>query len=465
LRTAPFPATVARVVSSGEKPAPAESTRAPRAELGVWAATALVVGHTIGVGVFLTPAEILGTLASPAWVLGLWLGVGALVVCGAMTYGELAARIPAGGGLYAYVRRAWGEGLAALYGWQCLLVLDPGITAALAAGLAGYASILWPSGPSPRWIAVAAIWILAVPPMLGLRAGARFNLALTAVKLALIAAFVILAFTAGSGSWAHVVRPEPRPAGAKPLGEAIAIGLVGVFYSFGGFWEAPRVADRMRDPRRTAARALLLGVAATTLAYVATTLAFLYLVPAAAVTDPAAFARQAGVALLGARGPAILAAAIVLSAAGSAAALLLMAPHMYLAMADDGALPARLVRSDARPSRPVRGTVLLATLASVLALAGSFRQIVAFFMFPMLLFLIAAAAALFLLRRREPASPGFRVPLHPLTPALFVVLLSAVAAAVAIAQPVPSLAGTAVILAAGALHSVLGRPRRVRVAP
>jgi len=430
-------------------------------DLGLWPTTALVVGHTIGVGVFLTPAEILGTLASPRWVLALWIGVSALVLCGAVTFGELAARIPAGGGLYTYIRRAWGARVAALYGWQCLLVLDPGITGALAAGLAGYAAILLPGAPvSPRWIALAAIWILAVPPLLGLRAGARFNSTLTVLKLAIIAAFVLLAFSAGSGDWSRVVAASPRPPGAKPLGEAVAIGIVGVFYSFGGFWEAARVTDRVRDPRRTAARALLLGVGATALAYVATTVAFLYLVPAAAVTDPAAFATRAGTALLGARGPAVLAAAIVLSAAGSAAALLLMAPHMYLAMAADGALPRRLVRSDARPSRPARGTVVLAVLASALALAGSFRQIVGFFLFPMLLFLIAAAAALFRLRRAEPRSPGFRAPLYPVTPILFLILLAGVAAATAAAQPIPALAGTLVVLAAGAASGLLRRRTR-----
>lgn len=432
--------------------------------LGLWATAALVVGHTIGVGIFLTPAEILGTLASPAWVLGLWLGVGLLVVCGAATFGELAARVPAGGGLYGYLRRAWGEGVAVLYGWQCLLVLDPGITAALAAGLAGYASILLASGDA-RGIAVAAIWLLAVPPILGLRAGARFNSAVTAFKLAVIGAFLVLAFGAAHGSWSHVLHPGPRPAGARPLSEAVAIGLVGVFYSFGGFWEAARVGDRVRDPRRTAARALVLGVTVTALAYAATTLAFLYLVPAAQVTDPAAFARRAGEALLGPRGPAMLAAAIVVSAAGSAAALLLMAPHLYLAMAEDGALPRRLIRGEARPTRPVRGTVLLAVLASALAAAGSFRQIVAFFMFPMLLFLAGAAASLFRLRRRDPASPGFRAPLYPLTPGLFIALLLAVSAAVAAAQPGPALAGTAVVLAAGAVHALVRRSARVRVAP
>jgi amino acid transporter len=203
----------------------------------------------------------------------------------------------------------------------------------------------------------------------------------------------------------------------------------------------------------------------TALAYAATTLAFLYLVPAAQVTDPAAFARRAGEALLGPRGPAMLAAAIVVSAAGSAAALLLMAPHLYLAMAEDGALPRRLIRGEARPTRPVRGTVLLAVLASALAAAGSFRQIVAFFMFPMLLFLAGAAASLFRLRRRDPASPGFRAPLYPLTPGLFIALLLAVSAAVAAAQPGPALAGTAVVLAAGAVHALVRRSARVRVAP
>jgi basic amino acid/polyamine antiporter, APA family len=462
LPAAPAPVSVARLASA--KIEIVRDSAPERAALGLWATAALVVGHTIGVGVFLTPAEILGTLASPGWVLALWLGVGALVVCGALTFGELAARVPAGGGLYGYLRRAWGEGVAVLYGWQCLVVLDPGITAALAAGLAGYVAILWTSGPGPRSIAAAAIWLLAVPPIVGLRAGARFNGALTAFKLAVIAAFAALAFAVGRGSWTHVLHAGPRPEGARPLPEAIALGLVGVFYSFGGFWEAARVGDRVRDPRRTAARALVLGVAVTTLAYAATTLAFLYLVPAAEVTDPAVFATHAGEALLGARGPAILAAVIVVSAAGSAAALLLMAPHLYLAMAADGALPRGLICSAASPSRPVRGTVLLAALASVLAAAGSFRQIVAFFMFPMLLFLAAAAASLFRLRRLEPETAGFRTPLYPVTPALFIALLLAVAAAVAAAQPLPALAGTAVVLAAGALHAALRRSGRVRVA-
>ena len=102
--------------------------------LGVWSATALVVGHTIGVGIFLTPAELIGALASPALTFGLWLTCGALVLAGAFAFGELASRYPQAGGGYVYLREAWGEPVAFLYGWQCLLIMDPGITAALALG-------------------------------------------------------------------------------------------------------------------------------------------------------------------------------------------------------------------------------------------------------------------------------------------------------------------------------------------
>ena len=234
----------------------AEHTEASRVEpggLGLWPATALVVGHTIGVGIFLTPAEILGALASPGWTMGLWLAVGVLVLFGAFAFGELAARRPQPGGLYAYLREAWGERAAVLYGWLCLLVMDPGIVAALAAGT--------------RRLRLRALAVGAraevdrrrrdlgprAPHDERLRAGARAIALLTALKLAVLGLFVVLAFTVGGGSWSHLLDAGPRPAAARPLSEALGLGLVGAFYSFGGFWEAARVADRMRDPRRTAA--------------------------------------------------------------------------------------------------------------------------------------------------------------------------------------------------------------------
>jgi APA family basic amino acid/polyamine antiporter len=106
-----------------------------RRPLGFWSTAALVVGHTIGVGVFLTPVELIGALASPALTLGLWVACGVLVLCGALTFGELVSRYPQSGGLYVYLREGFGGRAAFLYGWLCVLVVDPGVLAALAVGL------------------------------------------------------------------------------------------------------------------------------------------------------------------------------------------------------------------------------------------------------------------------------------------------------------------------------------------
>ena len=430
-----------------------------RGALGLWPATALVVGHTIGVGIFLTPVELIGALASPALTLGLWLLCGALVLAGAVSFGELASRFPQAGGVYVYLREAWGERIAFLYGWQCLLVMDPGITAALAAGASQYAALLFPGVAGfERWIAAGMIWLTALVAMSGLRLSSRVLGFLTAAKLLALAVVVLLAFTVGDGSWSHFSVPAERPPGAPPLSEALALGLVGVFFSFGGFWEAARVTDEVRDPGRTLPRALGLGVAIVTAACVATTVAFLYLVPVAGASDAAAFARNAGEALLGARGPASFSAVVVVSVVGSMLALLIMAPRLYVAMARDRAFPPALARVHPRTGTPVRATAILAAFATLLVLAGSFRQIVAFFLCTTLLFVALAAGGLFVVRRRDSAAPVFRTPGYPATPALFIILLFAVVALVGLNRPIPALAGLALVLLGVPAYRRLVRP-------
>src|SRR6185436_16832745 len=156
----------------------------PTRELGLWSATALVVGHTIGVGIFLTPAGLIGALASPSLTLGLWVVCGAIVLAGALTFGELASRYPHAGGPYIYLREAWGPRIAFLYGWQSLLIMDPGVTAALTTGMSQYLVVLWPAVTGfERPIAVATIWLLALVNLAGLKVSARILSAMTAFKL------------------------------------------------------------------------------------------------------------------------------------------------------------------------------------------------------------------------------------------------------------------------------------------
>jgi len=425
--------------------------------LGLWSATALVIGHTIAVGIFLTPAELIGAVASPALTLGLWLGCGVLVLAGALTFGELASRYPRAGGPYIYLREAWGERIAFLYGWQSLLVMDPGITAALAAGFSEYVVVLWPaSRGAERWLAIAVIWTLAALSMAGLRLGARVLSVITLVKVAAFVAVIIVAFGAGRGSWSHYEPFVARHDTGIPMGEAIALGLVSVFFSFGGFWEASRMAGEVRDAPRIMPVALTLGVTCVTLVYLAMTAAFIYLVPAQQATSAAEFARHAGKAMLGQAGPAVFAVIVVVSILASALALLIMAPRVYVAMTADGLFPSALATVN-RATSPARATALLALIASVFVSVATFQQIVAFFMCTSLGFVALAAAALLVVRRRTPDAPAFRAPGYPVSTALFVALVLGVVALLAINRPLQAIAGFGIVLLGLPAHRLLAR--------
>ena len=433
--------------------------------LGLAAAVALVAGHTIGIGIFLTPAELIGGIASPALTLGLWVGCGALVLAGALTFGELASRYPQAGGIYIYLRHGWGARIAFLYGWQSLLIMDPGVTAALATGLSEYMVVLWPGARgAERSIAITGIWILAILSAMGLTLGTRVLAVMTGVKFLAFAGIVVAAFAAGAGSWSHFDPFFERHLSTVRLPDALAIGLVSVFFSFGGFWEARRVAAEVHDSRRTMPLALAIGVAGVSAVYVATTAALIFVVPVQEVTSASELARRAGEAMLGDAGPSLLAAIVVLSVMTSLLALLIMAPRLYVAMSRDGLFPPSLASVNATTQSPVRSTMVLAILASGFVLVGTFHQILAFFMCTTLAFVALAAASLIVVRRRGVAgaeapalqSP-FQTPGYPVTPVLFILLILSVVALVAISRPAQALAGLGLVLLGVPVYSVFGR--------
>jgi APA family basic amino acid/polyamine antiporter len=432
-------------VSASESPGPAGLT--------FWSATALVIAHTIAVGIFLAPAELIGALASPALTLGLWIGCGALALAGAVTFGELAARYPLAGGPYIYLREAWGARTAFLYGWQSFLIMDPGVTAALATGASQYLVVLWPgTAGRERWIAIALIWMAAVVGAAGLTLSARVLRLMTIVKLLTFAAVVALAFTSDHGTWSNFEPFVDRHRADPPIGEALAVALVSAFFAFGGFWEASRVAGEVQDARRTMPAALAIGVVSVAAVYFATTLAFIYLVPVEQVTGAADFAQRAGEAMLGRAGPRALASVVVLSVAASVLALMIMGPRLYVAMSRDGTFPSEVAAVNARSGSPARATLLLAAIATLFVALGTFEQIVAFFMCTTLAFIALAAAALLVLQRgRGPRAAD--VPLVPrMAPVLFILLVAVVVMLVAVNRPVQALAGAAVVLLGWPAH-------------
>ena len=431
------------------------SPRTLTRELTLRSAVALVVGQVIAVGIFLTPGSMIRTLASPLWILVVWSVIGGMAISGAACYGALAARYPQAGGGYVYLREAYGPRLAFLYGWKCFLIMDPGITAALATGLASYIGYIVPLGnAAQRVVAIASIAGLALVHILGVRPGTRLLTTLAVLKLVLIAGLIALALGSPAGDWRHFAPFASRPAGALPFGPAIAGALIGAFFSFGGWWEVTKIAGEVRDPSRTVPRALRLGLAAVTLVYILTTLAFIYVIPIAEVGAGEAFVAQVGAVLLGAAGGTAVAAIVVVCVLGSLAAVLMLAPRVYFAMARDGLFPAAAAAVHPRFGTPARAIAAQALLASILVALGTFDTIVAYFIFITVVFIALTVGAVFVLASRD---PGFRVPGHPWTAVIFLVLVAGLLALLAINNPLQALLGVALVALGLPVYRLTGR--------
>src|SRR5262245_44032345 len=341
--------------------------------LGLASATAVVVGEIIGVGIFLTPAGMAKSLGSPFWLLVVWLVMGGMALCGALCYGELASRFPEAGGGYVYLREAYGRSIAFLYGWMALLVMDPGLTAALAVGLASYVGYILGLTPSAvKAVAIAAIMSVALVNIRGVRLGGWLVTSLTILKLGLL--FLVIAWSCGTqtGNWSNFYPLVDQRAGSEPLIGALAGGLVGAFFSFGGWWDLSKLAGEVRDPERTLPRALLAGVTMLTIVYILTSAAFIYLIPLERVNSGEIFVALAGEAMFGRAGGKVLSTIVIVAVFGSLAAVVMSAPRVYFAMAKDRLFVPAAAVLHPRFDTPARAILIQATLACVLVLLGSF---------------------------------------------------------------------------------------------
>ena len=416
-----------------------------RRQLGVLAFTALVVGEVIAIGIFLTPAGMARSLGSPFWLLIVWLLMGVMAVSGALCYGELAARAPESGGGYVYLREAYGPAVAFLYGWKCLLVMDPGITAALAAGLASYVGyVLGLSGAALKLIAIGTILVLAAVNIVGLRVSVRLMQWLTVLKLGALVAIAVLAIVLRAGQWSNFLPLVAQHAGSAPLPGALAGAVVGAFFAFGGWWEIPKLAGEARDPARTVPRALALGVAIVTVIYILTSAVFLYLVPLEHVTSGETFAAQAGEALFGTAGGLVFASVVIVAVLGSLLGLLMALPRVYFAMARDGVFFKAVGVVHPRFGTPARAVTIQALLASLYVALGTFNQIIAYFIFVTVLFVGLTVAGLFRIRRRSPDA-AYRTWGYPVTPVVFLLLVLVLLVLLGGNNPLQAAAGIAIV--------------------
>jgi APA family basic amino acid/polyamine antiporter len=377
-------------------------------------------------------------LGSPALILLVWAAMGVTAVFGALCYGDLASRFPAAGGAYVYLRESYGEMPAFLYGWMSLLVMDPGLTAVLAIGLISYVAYVVPvAGFQAKLLAVAVVCLLAVINILNARAGAALLQLTTWLKISILALLPLWAMVSHAGRFSNLVPLVDRRTGSPPWLQAVAGATMVAFFSFGGWWDASKLAGEVRDPHRTLPRAFISGVSLVTLVYILVSGAFLYVVPLEKVTSDQTFVAQFGNALFGQLGARVLAAIVALCVLGSLSALMMAAPRAYFAMARDGVFLKSIGRPNARFRTPARAIVIQAALASAYILIGNFENIIGYFMFPAVTFVGLSVATIFKHSRER-----WRLT----TAAVFIVSILGVLVLIAIRSPISAALGMGIVL-------------------
>jgi len=399
--------------------------------LGAFDATMIVMGGIIGAGIFVNPSVVARSVHTPALELTAWVIGGLIALIGAFVYAELAVLRPRVGGQYAYLRDAYHPIVAFLYGWTLLLVVQTGGMAGAAIVFGNYFRELTGLGIPSAWIAVITLGVLTAINCFGVRAGSNVQTGLMLTKILAIAMLI------GVGWIAVAPAPElSRAAESEGSGGAVglATAMVPVLFAYGGWQTASFVSGEMRNPRRDLPRGLLIGVIGVIALYLAVTVVCVHALGmdglAATRTPASEVMRRA----LGARGARLIALGIAVSTAGFLSQSILTAPRVYFAMARDGVFFKRVGWIDPRSRVPTVAIVLQGAWAAVIALSGSYDQIVNYVESIDVVFFGLTGASLLIFRARarragteEAEGKLVRVPLHPVTTALFVLAMWSIA--------------------------------------
>ncbi len=424
-------------------------------KLGLFDSTMLVMGGIVGAGIFINPYVVAERVHSPALILGAWVAGGALAMLGAFVYAELADRMPHTGGEYAYLRECYHPLVGFLFGWVLLLVVMTGGMAAVAVTFARYFLALTGLGVSDRVVVVVTLAALTVVNCLGAKLGSRVQSLLMVMKIVVIAGVILAGFLLVSHPF-PMLRPVLPPVADRgsSFGLATAFGaaMIPVLFAFGGWQTSNFIAGEIRDPRRNLTRALMIGVAAVIVLYVAINAVCVRALGAqglAATTVPATEVMRGA---LGAGGARLVAFGIAVSTLGFLSQSILTGPRVYFAMANDGLFFRGVARITRRTRVPAVAIVLQSCWTAVIALSGSYEQILNYVVSMNFIFFGLSATCLFVLRRREARAPktdgarGFRVPGHPCTTLAFIAACWLVVLDTIYKYPANTAVGLAVLL-------------------
>jgi basic amino acid/polyamine antiporter, APA family len=418
-----------------------------RRMLGVTDLTLLAMGTVIGSGIYLVPAVVLqqtGGASGPALVV--WLAAGVLSLLGALTYAEMGAMKPEAGGLYVYVRDSFGALPAFLYGWTSFFVIASGSTATLAVAFSGYLSEFVPLGRvASRVVSVLMIVVIATINVRGTRKSATVQNWTTGAKVGalLLLSTALLMFGRAPNEQAISWPASFTPSLAVGMGAA----MIGVLWAYEGWQYVTFSAGETRDAQRTFPLAITIATAALVGLYLLVNLAYLAALGPLAASHSERIAADAASVVLGPAAGMVVGALILVSIFSAANGLILTAPRVYFAMARDGVFFRRLAVVSPRFGTPAFAIIATALWAAVLAVSGTFEQLLTFVVFTGWIFYALGALSVFVYRRRLPnAHRPFRVPGYPVTPVLFVLSALGLVLNTVVTQPLRAATGIGVVL-------------------
>ena len=391
-----------------------------RRVIGFFGGTALIVGITIGGGIFRKPPTIAGLVPDPLIIMGLWTAFGLISICGALAVAELSSLLPRAGGVYVFLREAYGDAAAFVFGWLYVLVTTPTAVAALAAVFAEFLLNLLgmpADGVRVQIIAIAAIISLTFANVLGARVGAAVSEVTTLVKVTALAAIILGAFLLGHGSLSNIT-----DGGSVERG-GLARAVASVFWTYDGWVAVSMIAGEVVAPERLMKRIIIIGMLVIVTLYIGANLAYLYMMPVSVMAlQKEAIARTVMTEIAGpAAGVAIL-LAIMTSVFGALNGNLLAKPRVAYAMARDGLTFSFLGKIHPRWSTPWAALVIQGAVAIIMVLAlKDFDTLTTYFVVVEWAALIFAVGAVFVLRRKlAKALRPYRTPGYPWVPLLFV---------------------------------------------